>query len=72
MTNPIMNGLLNAKPAPAKKTVAIEMTWQNAVQHCILLLESGNAEGKATAREELMRCAKLADQFVKISKKGKM
>lgn len=50
------------------KTINIEMTWQNVMHSFILLLESGDAEGKALARDELIRCAKLADKFVELNK----
>lgn len=49
------------------ETITIKMTWENTLPSLLLLLESGTAEGKQTAKEELARMAKAADQAVELA-----
>jgi hypothetical protein len=39
-------------------------TWQEQARMLIVLLEEGDAKGRKTAREEIMRMAKVADAYV--------
>lgn len=47
-----------------EKTIEITPTWQGLVGALLLVYEHGNATGRATARAELQRMAKLADLYV--------
>lgn len=37
-------------------------TWEGILPVLLTLLENGNAQGKATAKAELVKMAKLADE----------
>ena len=68
-------GLAPAEPAPAPvapaepapvapaeaETVQINMNWQACLPLLLAVLESGTAEGRAMARDELARMARIAD-----------
>ena len=43
------------------ETIDITPTWSGILPVLLLLLESGSAKGRADARDELARMAKLAD-----------
>jgi hypothetical protein len=46
-------------------------TWESMIGVFVALIESGNAQGRKTAIEELTRMAKIADSIVAQSKTGK-
>jgi hypothetical protein len=46
------------------KTIDITPSWETAVNIYLLVLEEGTEEGKATAREELLRLARQYDALV--------
>lgn len=50
-----------AKPAPVR-SLDLTPTWSGMVSTLILLLQNGNGEGQATARAELVKMARLADE----------
>jgi hypothetical protein len=50
----------NAHP-DAAQTIDITPTWSGILPVLLLLLDSGSAKGRADARDELVRMAKLAD-----------
>lgn len=50
------------------KTIDITITWSYAMRVAILSLRDGNAEGQRLAKEEIMKCAAVADQFVEFMK----
>ena len=45
-------------------TINLQPTWEAMTRIYIAILEDGDADGKATAREELTRMAKVADLYV--------
>jgi hypothetical protein len=52
-------------PAPAPKgpeTIDLTPTWSGILPALLLVLESGTAEGRKMARDELRRMAQAADQ----------
>lgn len=53
-----------------QKTIDITPTWESAVKIYIAVLENQNAsaEGRQTAREELVFLAKTVDQLNKVKK----
>ncbi len=54
------------------KTIKIELTWEGTLNALLLLVESGNAEGREYALGELRRMAKIADMTaVRDSELGK-
>lgn len=46
------------------EAIKVEMTWEQILNTLLLLIESGDAEGRKAAREELTRMAVAADQAV--------
>lgn len=46
------------------KTIDITPSWETAVNIYLLVLEEGTKEGKATARDELLRLARQYDALV--------
>lgn len=52
------------------ETIDLTPTWEQATKMLLMLFESGNQEGRATAISELLRMAKLADLYVS-QEKGK-
>lgn len=42
--------------------IEIKINWQGVLPMLIALLENGTPEGRKTAREELLKMAKLADE----------
>ena len=46
------------------KHIDIAPSWETAVQIYIMVLENGAEEGKASAREELLRLARNYDALV--------
>jgi hypothetical protein len=58
-------------PAPVQ-TIDLTPTWSGMVSTLILLLESGNGEGKATARAELVKMARLADERNAMARKAEL
>ena len=53
------------------EAVDITPTWSGMLPVLLLLLESGSAKGRADARDELSRMAKLADRQVAIEKRAR-
>lgn len=45
-------------------TINLQPTWEAMTRLFIALLEDGNAEGRETARDELLRMARIADRYV--------
>lgn len=45
-------------------TIDLTPTWEEILSTLLVLIENGDAKGRATARAELTRMAKLADLFV--------
>ena len=52
-------------PRKAGRTIDCTPTWEAATRIYLTVLESGNAEGKKIAREELLRLAKAYDTLQK-------
>lgn len=52
------------------EVIDLTPTWEQIVPALILLIESGGNGGKKTAKEELLRMARLADSFTKLNKEG--
>jgi hypothetical protein len=46
------------------KTIDLTPTWETAVHIYLLVLEEGAEEGKAIARQELLRLARTYDALV--------
>lgn len=46
------------------RTIDMTPTWETAVNIYLLVLEEGTEEGKATARDELLRLARNYDALV--------
>jgi hypothetical protein len=46
------------------KTIDLTPTWETAVRIYMMVLEEGTEEGKASAREELLRLARNYDALV--------
>ena len=46
------------------RTIDITPSWETAVRIYMMVLEDGTEEGKATAREELLRLARQYDELV--------
>jgi hypothetical protein len=46
------------------KTIDLTPTWETAVHIYLLVLEEGAEEGKAMARQELLRLARTYDALV--------
>ena len=46
------------------RTIDITPSWETAVTIYIMVLENGTEEGKASAREELLRLARNYDALV--------
>lgn len=49
-------------------TIDLTPTWEQILPTLLMLLENGNAEGRKTARTELARMARIADEHVAQSK----
>jgi hypothetical protein len=50
-------------PNDAARTVDITPSWQAVMRILIAALEDGTPKGKAAAKEELFRLAKLVDEY---------
>lgn len=50
-------------PFPEGDTITSTPSFEGATGMCIAVLENGTEEGKATAREELMRYARELDRL---------
>lgn len=50
------------------RTIDCTPTWEAASQIYLAVLENGTEEGKEMAREEILRMARLLDQFKADSK----
>jgi hypothetical protein len=48
------------------KYIDVTPTWSQILPALLALLESGTAEGRRTARDELERMAALADRLVEL------
>lgn len=61
------------KPKTPKrlKTIDLTPTWTEVLETLLVLLDRGHAEGRATARGELLKMATLADEYVKLTKNKK-
>jgi hypothetical protein len=46
------------------RTIDLTPSWETAVRIYIMVLEEGTEEGKASAREELLRLARQYDALV--------
>lgn len=46
-------------------TINLQPTWEAMTRLYIALLEDGDAGGRETARNELLRMARIADTYVK-------
>lgn len=46
------------------RTIDITPTWEQSVNVFVLLIEAGDAKGRALAVEELRRMGRLADAYV--------
>lgn len=44
-------------------TIDLTPTWEGILPTILVLLENGNAKGRADAKAELVRMAKLADAY---------
>lgn len=64
-------GFPNWQPLKAR-TIDITPTWRGLLPVFLALIESGTAEGRKTAREELQRMAEAADKFNELTKAAKV
>lgn len=55
---------MSNKQTATVETIEIKQTWSSSLPALIILLQDGNKEGKAFARQELARMAKIADLYV--------
>lgn len=46
------------------ETIKFTPTWESSMPALIMLIENGDAKGKAFARDELMRLARAADAVI--------
>jgi len=46
-----------------KQTIDLTPSWVEAANICLVVLESGTPEGKKQAKQEILKMARIADEY---------
>lgn len=53
-----------------KLKLDLSLSWEKALEICLVVLQDGNAEGKKEAKKQLRNMAKLADTYANLVESG--